>query len=63
MIRADWDEVNEIIAASNIYTAKTYGPDRVVGFSPIPAMSMVSYAAGSRYWVERTTLSCAQRLR
>lgn len=49
MIRADWDEVNEIIAASNIYTAKTYGPDRVVGFSPIPAMSMVSYAAGSRY--------------
>lgn len=49
MIRADWGEVNEIIAASNIYTAKTYGPDRVVGFSPIPAMSMVSYAAGSRY--------------
>ena len=26
-----------------------YGPDRVIGFSPIPAMSMVSYAAGSRY--------------
>jgi nitrate reductase alpha subunit len=25
------------------------GPDRVIGFSPIPAMSMVSYAAGSRY--------------
>ncbi len=49
MVRADWDEVNEIIAAANIYTAKTYGPDRVVGFSPIPAMSMVSYAAGSRY--------------
>jgi nitrate reductase alpha subunit len=49
MIRADWGEGNEIIAASNIYTAKTYGPDRVVGFSPIPAMSMVSYAAGSRY--------------
>ncbi|VVH66167.1 Respiratory nitrate reductase alpha chain (EC [uncultured Gammaproteobacteria bacterium] len=49
MVRADWEEVNEIIAASNIYTAKTYGPDRVVGFSPIPAMSMVSYAAGSRY--------------
>ncbi len=49
MVRADWDEVNEIIAASNIYTTKTYGPDRIVGFSPIPAMSMVSYAAGSRY--------------
>ena len=32
-----------------MYTVKTYGPDRVFGFSPIPAMSMVSYAAGSRY--------------
>jgi len=49
MVRAEWDEVNEIIAAANIYTAKTYGPDRVIGFSPIPAMSMVSYAGGSRY--------------
>ena len=48
-VRAVWDEVNEIIAAANAYTAKTWGPDRVVGFSPIPAMSMVSYAAGSRY--------------
>ncbi len=49
MVRAHWDEVNEIIAASNVYTAKTFGPDRIVGFSPIPAMSMISYAAGSRY--------------
>ncbi|WP_109355433.1 nitrate reductase subunit alpha [Sphingorhabdus sp. EL138] len=48
-IRAKWDEVTEIIAAANAYTAKKYGPDRVIGFSPIPAMSMVSYAAGSRY--------------
>ncbi len=48
-VRADWDEVNEITVAANIFTAKTYGPDRVLGFSPIPAMSMVSYAAGSRY--------------
>ena len=48
-VRANWDEVNEIIAASNVFTAKTYGPDRISGFSPIPAMSMVSYAAGSRY--------------
>ncbi|MGD9870825.1 MAG: nitrate reductase subunit alpha [Thauera sp.] len=47
--RSNWDEVNELIAAANIYTIKKYGPDRVVGFSPIPAMSMVSYAAGSRY--------------
>jgi len=48
-VRAEWEEVTEIIAAANAYTAKTYGPDRVIGFSPIPAMSMVSYAAGSRY--------------
>ncbi|BBL70911.1 nitrate reductase subunit alpha [Methylogaea oryzae] len=48
-VRAEWEELNEIIAASNVYTAKKYGPDRIIGFSPIPAMSMVSYAAGSRY--------------
>lgn len=47
--RAAWDEVLEIIGAANIYTAKKYGPDRVIGFSPIPAMSMLSYAAGSRF--------------
>ncbi len=49
MVRSSWDEVNEIIAAANVYTIKKHGPDRVIGFSPIPAMSMVSYAAGSRY--------------
>ncbi|WP_029032002.1 nitrate reductase subunit alpha [Salinarimonas rosea] len=48
-VRSTWDEVNEMIAAANAYTVKTYGPDRVFGFSPIPAMSMVSYAAGARY--------------
>ncbi len=48
-VRATWDEVTEITAAANAWTARTYGPDRVFGFSPIPAMSMVSYAAGSRY--------------
>jgi nitrate reductase alpha subunit len=48
-VRATWDEITEIIGAANAYTAKAYGPDRVIGFSPIPAMSMVSYAAGSRY--------------
>ena len=48
-VRASWDQVDEMIASANIYTIKKYGPDRVVGFSPIPAMSMVSYAAGSRY--------------
>ncbi len=48
-VRSTWDEVNQLIAAANVYTVKTHGPDRVIGFSPIPAMSMVSYAAGSRY--------------
>jgi len=48
-VRARWEEVNEIIAAANAYTAKAHGPDRIFGFSPIPAMSMVSYAAGARY--------------
>ncbi|WP_163649610.1 nitrate reductase subunit alpha [Modicisalibacter sp. 'Wilcox'] len=48
-VRANWEEMETLIAASNVYTAKQYGPDRVIGFSPIPAMSMVSYAAGARY--------------
>ena len=48
-VRSTWEEVLEIIAAANVYTIKTFGPDRVVGFSPIPAMSMVSFASGARY--------------
>ena len=48
-VRASWDEATEIVAAANAYTTRKYGPDRVFGFSPIPAMSMVSYAAGTRY--------------
>ncbi len=48
-VRADWDTVSEIMAAAMLDTARTYGPDRVFGFSPIPAMSMVSFAAGSRF--------------
>jgi len=47
--RIQWEEALEMIGAANIYTAKKYGPDRIVGFSPIPAMSMISYAAGSRF--------------
>ena len=46
--RAPWDTVLEIMAAANIHTIKKYGPDRIAGFSPTPAMSMVSYAGGSR---------------
>jgi len=47
--RVSWDEVLELMAVANIHTAKKYGPDRVIGFSPIPAMSMLSYAAGGRF--------------
>ncbi|MCP3971820.1 MAG: nitrate reductase subunit alpha, partial [Rhodobacteraceae bacterium] len=46
--RTSWDEVLELISASMIHTIKTHGPDRIAGFSPIPAMSMISYAAGAR---------------
>jgi nitrate reductase alpha subunit len=46
--RTTWDEVLEIMAAANIHTIKQHGPDRIAGFSPIPAMSMVSYASGAR---------------
>jgi nitrate reductase alpha subunit len=49
LVRATWDEAVEIVAAAHVHTIKTYGPDRVAGFSPIPAMSMVSHAVGSRF--------------
>ena len=47
--RASWDEVLELVAAACLHTAKRWGPDRVFGFSPIPAMSYLSYAGGSRF--------------
>ncbi|MGZ4568740.1 MAG: nitrate reductase subunit alpha [Blastococcus sp.] len=49
LVRASWDEAVEMIAAAHVHTIKKYGPDRVFGFSPIPAMSMVSHAAGARF--------------
>ncbi|WP_251553014.1 nitrate reductase subunit alpha [Neobacillus muris] len=49
LVRAEWAEVLKLISASLLYTIIKYGPDRNVGFSPIPAMSMVSHAAGSRF--------------
>ncbi|MGW0911292.1 nitrate reductase subunit alpha [Streptomyces sp. NPDC002784] len=49
LVRASWDEAVEIVAAAQVHTIKTHGPDRIAGFSPIPAMSMVSHAAGARY--------------
>jgi nitrate reductase alpha subunit len=48
-VRSTWPEVTELIAAAHVHTVKEFGPDRVVGFSPIPAMSQVSYAAGTRF--------------
>jgi nitrate reductase / nitrite oxidoreductase, alpha subunit len=48
-VRASWAEVSELVAAAHVRTIKDYGPDRVVGFSPIPAMSQVSYTAGTRF--------------
>jgi nitrate reductase alpha subunit len=48
-VRVDWDEAVEIMAAAHVHTVKAHGPDRVVGFSPIPAMSMVSHAVGARF--------------
>lgn len=49
LVRASWDEAVELIAAAHVHTVKAYGPDRIAGFSPIPAMSMASFAAGSRF--------------
>ncbi|GIH81253.1 nitrate reductase subunit alpha [Planobispora longispora] len=49
LVRVTWDEATEMIAAAHVHTIKTYGPDRVAGFSPIPAMSMVSHASGARF--------------
>ena len=47
--RSSWDEIEELIAAATIYTIKKYGADRLTGFSPIPAMSMLSFAGGARF--------------
>ncbi|SEN75782.1 nitrate reductase subunit alpha [Nonomuraea pusilla] len=49
LVRITWDEATEIVAAAHVHTIKTYGPDRVAGFSPIPAMSMASHAIGARF--------------
>ncbi|HTJ71512.1 MAG TPA: nitrate reductase subunit alpha [Actinospica sp.] len=49
LVRVSWDEALEIAAAAHVHTIREHGPDRVAGFSPIPAMSMVSHAAGARF--------------
>ncbi|WP_191564378.1 nitrate reductase subunit alpha [Janibacter melonis] len=49
LVRATWEEVTDMVAAAYVYTIKRWGPDRIAGFSPIPAMSPVSYASGARF--------------
>jgi nitrate reductase / nitrite oxidoreductase, alpha subunit len=49
LVRVSWAEAVEMIAAAQVHTIKTYGPDRIAGFSPIPAMSMVSHCVGTRF--------------
>ncbi len=49
LVRATWDEAVEMVAAAHVHTIDRWGPDRVAGFSPIPAMSMVSHASGARF--------------
>jgi nitrate reductase alpha subunit len=48
-VRASWDEAVELAAAAYVHTIRAWGPDRIAAFSPIPAMSMVSHAAGARF--------------
>ncbi|MDN4162049.1 nitrate reductase subunit alpha [Nocardioides abyssi] len=49
LVRATWEEATEMAAAAYVHTIRKWGPDRVAGFSPIPAMSMVSHASGARF--------------
>ncbi|PSK88765.1 respiratory nitrate reductase alpha subunit apoprotein [Murinocardiopsis flavida] len=49
LVRITWDEAVEIAAAAHVNTIKEYGPDRIAGFSPIPAMSQVSHGVGARF--------------
>lgn len=48
LVRATWEEMLELVSAAHVHTIETEGPDRIAGFSPIPAMSMVSQAEGAR---------------
>lgn len=47
-VRVSWEAATQLIVAQLIYTIRKYGPDRIAGFTPIPAMSMISYASGAR---------------
>lgn len=47
--RATWDLATEMWAAAIIHTIRRYGADHLASFSPIPAMSMVSFLSGHRF--------------
>lgn len=49
LVRVQYSEAIEIAAAAHVYTIRQWGPDRIAGFTVIPAMSQVSYAAGTRF--------------
>ncbi|MDS1270805.1 nitrate reductase subunit alpha [Lipingzhangella sp. LS1_29] len=49
LVRTTWEEALEIAAAAHVHTIRDHGPDRIAGFSPIPAMSQVSHGAGARF--------------
>ncbi|WP_312808776.1 nitrate reductase subunit alpha [Corynebacterium variabile] len=49
LIRVPYEEAVEIAAAAHVYTIRRYGPDRIHGFTVIPAMSQISYGAGTRF--------------
>ncbi len=49
LVRVTWHEAVEMVAAAHVHTIMTHGPDRCAGFSPIPAMSMVSHCVGTRF--------------
>ncbi|WP_018295797.1 nitrate reductase subunit alpha [Corynebacterium lubricantis] len=49
LVRIDYNEAIEMAAAAHVYTIRQWGPDRIAGFTVIPAMSQVSYASGTRF--------------
>ena len=49
LVRVDYTEAIEMAAAAHVYTIRQWGPDRIAGFTVIPAMSQVSYGAGTRF--------------
>jgi Molybdopterin oxidoreductase len=61
-VRSTSPEVTELIVAAHVHTIRKYGPDRVIGFSPIPAMSQVSYAIGIAMGATAITVLAGARI-